>query len=231
MKANGVEFGFLEAGNGPLALCLHGFPDSAHTWRHLLPALADAGFHAVAPFMRGYAPTSLAPDGAYDLDVLAADAVALHEALGGDEGAVLIGHDWGAEAAYGAAARAPRRWRKVVAIGVPPSSLDDRMLGDYDQLRRMFYAFFFQTPGAEVVVAADDMAFLDRLWRDWSPDYRADEDLPQVKRCLRDPANLAAAIGYYRAGASGAEGSDPAVPPSPRSTSTATATGASTSRS
>jgi pimeloyl-ACP methyl ester carboxylesterase len=62
VEANGIDFGFLEAGSGPLALCLHGFPDSAHTWRHLLPALARAGFRAVAPFMRGYAPTGVATD-------------------------------------------------------------------------------------------------------------------------------------------------------------------------
>src|SRR3954464_2707270 len=98
-----LEFGVLEAGTGPLALCLHGFPDSAHTWRHLLPALADAGFHAVAPFMRGYAPTAVPGDGAYQTGALATDANALHEALGGDADAVLIGHDWGAAAAYGAA--------------------------------------------------------------------------------------------------------------------------------
>ena len=63
ISANGVEFGYLETGEGPLALCLHGFPDSAWTWRHLLPALADAGYRAVAPFMRGYAPTSVPADG------------------------------------------------------------------------------------------------------------------------------------------------------------------------
>ena len=65
VEANGVEFACLEAGSGTLALCLHGFPDSAHTWRHLLGGLAGAGFHAVAPFMRGFAPTGLAPDGSY----------------------------------------------------------------------------------------------------------------------------------------------------------------------
>jgi pimeloyl-ACP methyl ester carboxylesterase len=59
VTANGIEFGVLEVGSGPLALCLHGFPDSAHTWRYLLPELARAGFRAVAPFMRGYAPTPL----------------------------------------------------------------------------------------------------------------------------------------------------------------------------
>src|SRR5689334_24781966 len=103
VQANGLEFGLLEAGSGPLALCLHGFPDTAHTWRHLLPAPAGAWFHAVAPFMRGSAPTAIPADGATQLGALVADAVALHEVLGGDADAVLIGHDWGAGAAYGAA--------------------------------------------------------------------------------------------------------------------------------
>src|SRR5262252_2808385 len=106
VRANDLDFGLLEAGSGPLALCLHGFPDTAHTWEHLLPTLAGAGFRAVAPFMRGYAPTAVPADGAYDVGALAADAVALHEALGGDREAVLIGHDWGAEAAYAAASGA-----------------------------------------------------------------------------------------------------------------------------
>src|SRR5215471_8093291 len=97
VRANDLEFGILEVGSGPLALCLHGFPDCAHTWLHLLPALADAGFHAVAPFMRGYSPTGIPADGAYQIGALAADATALHEKLGGDADAVLIGHDWGAE--------------------------------------------------------------------------------------------------------------------------------------
>jgi pimeloyl-ACP methyl ester carboxylesterase len=199
VTANGLEFGFLQAGSGPLALCLHGFPDSAQTWRHLLPALADAGFRAVAPYMRGYAPTAVPADGVYHRGALVADATALHEALGGDERAVLIGHDWGAEATYGAAAFAPERWRRAVAMAVPPPSIDGLVFSEYEQLRRFFYFFFFQTPLAEPVVAADDLAFLERLWRDWSPGYDPSEDLPHVKASLRAPENLAAAIGYYRA--------------------------------
>jgi pimeloyl-ACP methyl ester carboxylesterase len=198
-EANGVEFAYLEAGSGPLALCLHGFPDSAHTWRHLLPELAGAGFRAVAPFMRGYAPTGLAADGSYQLGALVADAVALHEALDGDDRAVLVGHDWGAETAYGAAALAPERWRRLVTLAVPPLALDERLFADYDQLRRFFFLFFMKTPHADAVVAAGDMAFLDRLWADWSPGYDAAEELRNVKRCLREPANLSAALGYYRA--------------------------------
>ena len=209
VRANDLEFGLLEAGSGPLALCLHGFPDTAHTWRHLLPALAGAGFHAVAPFMRGYAPTAVPADGAYQLGALIADAVALHEVLGGGGDAVLIGHDWGAEAAYGAAAHAPDRWRRLVTLAVPPASLDPVLFSDYEQLKRFFYLFLFRDPAgfADALVASDQMSFLDRLWHDWSPGYDAGEDLARVKESLREPANLAAAIGYYRAaGAAGGSG-------------------------
>jgi pimeloyl-ACP methyl ester carboxylesterase len=201
VRANDVEFVVLEAGTGPLALCLHGFPDAAHTWRHLLPELAAAGFHAVAPFMRGYAPTTVPRDGNYSIGALVADAVALHEVLGGDEQAVLIGSDWGAETAYGAGAFAPGCWRRLVALGVPPFALDPVLFRDYRQLRRFFYLFFFRDRAAqaEAVVAADEMAFVDQLWRDWSPGYDAAGHLAEVKDCLRDPANLSAAIGYYRA--------------------------------
>ena len=112
VTANGVDFGYLSCGDGPLALCLHGFPDSAHTWRDLLPALAGAGFRAIAPFMRGYAPTSVPTDGRYQSGVLAQDALALHDVLGADDRAVIIGHDHGAIAAHGAASAAPERWRR-----------------------------------------------------------------------------------------------------------------------
>ena len=201
VQANDLEFGVLEAGSGPLALCLHGFPDTAYTWRHLLRALAEAGFHAVAPFMRGYAPTEVPADNAYHLGALVADAGALHDVLGGDGRAVLIGHDFGAEAAYGAAAHAPRRWRRLVTLAVPPAVLDQVLYSDYEQLKRFFYEFMFRDPlgFAEAVVASDEMSFLDKLWRDWSPGYQPGEHLARVKECLREPANLAAAIGYYRA--------------------------------
>jgi len=174
VRANDLEFGLLEAGSGPLALCLHGFPDTAHTWEHLLPALAGAGFRAVAPFMRGYAPTAIPADGAYQVGALVADAVALHQALDGDRDAVLIGHDWGAETAYGAAAFAPDRWRRLVTLAVPPATLDAVLFSDYEQLKRLFYTFMFRDPNgfAETVVARDEMAFLDRLWADWSPASR-----------------------------------------------------------
>ncbi|MGK5554900.1 alpha/beta fold hydrolase [Actinomadura kijaniata] len=197
--ANGLEFGYLAAGpgDGPLALCLHGFPDSAHTWRHLLPELAGAGYRAVAPFMRGYAPTEVPEDGAFQTGALAADAVALHEALGGDGNAVIIGHDWGAFATYGAAAHSPGRWRKAVTLAVPPVGAMMNAFSSYEQLKRSFYIFLFQTPLAEAVL---DRAFVEGLWRDWSPPgAEVAGDVDRVMECLATPANVAAAIGYYRA--------------------------------
>jgi len=198
---NDVEFAYLAAGDsGPLAVCLHGFPDSAHTYRHLLPRLAADGYRAVAPFMRGYAPTAVPADGRYQTGMLAMDAVGFHEALGGDGDAVIIGHDWGATATYGAAAFAPERWAKVVTMAVPPSgALGAAFFGNLAQIKRSWYMFFFQHPFSDMIVPSNELAFIDMLWADWSPGHDAGEDVPHVKAALRDPANLAAALGYYRA--------------------------------
>jgi pimeloyl-ACP methyl ester carboxylesterase len=210
VTANDVEFAYLEAGSGPLALCLHGFPDSAWSYRFLLPALAEAGFHAVAPFMRGYAPTAVPADGRYQTAVLGLDAGALHSALGGGDDAVIIGHDWGAMATYVAANHEPTRWRRVVTMAVPPAGAVAGGFMQYAQLKRSWYMFFFQHGLADVVVGMDDLAFIDGLWADWSPGHDGSEDVAHVKDCLRDPANLAAAIGYYRATLGGV-GVDPAL--------------------
>ena len=210
ITANDLEFAYLEAGSGPLALCLHGFPDSAHTYRHLLPALADAGFHAVAPFMRGYAPTAIPTDGRYQTAVLALDACGLHDALGGDGDAVIVGHDWGAMATYIAANHEPERWKRVVAMAVPPAGAVANGFLTYTQLKKSWYMFFFQHGLSDVVVGMADLAFIDELWADWSPGHNGQADIPAVKDALRDPANLAAALGYYRATLGGI-GVDPAL--------------------
>lgn len=164
-----------------------------------MPALADAGYRAVAPWLRGYAPTEVPADGIYQTGAIAADACALHEALGGDADAVLIGHDWGALSAYCAAPYQPERWRRVVTMAVPPVAAAASGFFAYAQLKRSFYVFLFQTPLAEAAVTIDDFAFIDKLWADWSPGYDGTWDLEKVKESISDPANLAAAIGYYRA--------------------------------
>ncbi len=213
VTANGIDFAYLEAGpaDGPLALCLHGFPDHAHTYDALLNDLAGVGFHAVAPWMRGYAPTSLAPDGNYQVASLALDAIALADALAPEQEAALVGHDWGAMTGYTAVTHAPERFRKLVTMAVPHAAGLAAHIFSPAQLKRSWYQFFFQLPVAEMVVPADDFALIDVLWRDWSPGITLD---PGFMRALKDtlaaPGTLAAALGYYRA-VYGTTPTDPAL--------------------
>jgi pimeloyl-ACP methyl ester carboxylesterase len=200
VSANGTDFSYLECGTGKLALLLHGFPDTAQTWRHLMPQLADMGYRVVAPFMRGYAPSAVPSDGCFQTAMLARDANALHESLGGDSEAIIIGHDWGAPSCYGAAIDAPTRWHRVVGMAVPPTAaLGMAFVQNLEQIKKSWYMFFFQHGLADLVVGANNHAFIEMLWRDWSPSYDAKVDLEFVRKSLADPKNLQAALGYYRA--------------------------------
>ena len=198
VDANGLTFHYVEAGSGPLVLCLHGFPDNAHTYSELLPVLASAGFRGVAPFMRGYAPTSPAPDGRYQAVLLAQDAIALIAALG-DGRAFVVGHDWGATAAYGAAALAPERIARLVTIGAAhPAAVRGDLATRYERHKGVWHAYFFQMPFAEQVVAANDFAFLEDWWRDASPEYDPAPIIERVKATFRQPGVVTAALNYYR---------------------------------
>jgi pimeloyl-ACP methyl ester carboxylesterase len=200
VSANGTDFSYLECGTGKLALLLHGFPDTPQTWRHLMPQLADMGYRVVAPFMRGYAPSAVPADGCYQTAMLARDANALHEKLGGDSEAIIIGHDWGAPSCYGAAIDAPTRWRKVVGMAVPPTAaLGMAFVQNLEQIKKSWYMFFFQHGLADLVVGANNHGFIEMLWHDWSPGYDANFDLESIRKSLADPKNLQAALGYYRA--------------------------------
>lgn len=200
VSANGIRFATLEAGDGPLVLCLHGFPDHARSFRHQLPALAAAGFRVVAPFMRGYAPTEVPADGCYQSAILAQDIIALIAALGYPS-AHVFGHDWGAVAAYGAAVLAPQKITKLITAAVPHGpAIINAFMSNYDQQRRSWYMFFFQHPLAEVAVAHDDFHFIERLWQDWSPGWEyPPAEMEALKATFRAPGVLQAALGYYRA--------------------------------
>jgi pimeloyl-ACP methyl ester carboxylesterase len=200
VRANGLDFHYLEAGEGPLVLCLHGFPDHARSFRFQLPALAAAGFRAVAPYMRGYAPTDV-PDGPYQSAALAKDAVSLIDALSPKVPAFVFGHDWGAIAAYGAAIVAPNRVKKIATAAVPHGpQLMEAILTSYAQMRRSFYIFMFQLPTAERSVSHNNFEFLDRLWADWSPGWTLPSaEMAALKATFQKPGVLSAALAYYRA--------------------------------
>ena len=197
--ANKLRFHYLEAGRGPLVLCLHGFPDHAYTFRHQLPALADAGFRAVAPFMRGYAPTDASPTGSYQTAALAQDVIALIDALGAKSAAV-IGHDWGAVAAFGAAQLAPNKIGKLITLAVPHvAPLFQAFITNPAQQRRSWYLFFFQQALADAALVHDEFAFLDRIWQEWSPGWNyPPEEMASLKRTFSKPGVVQGALGYYR---------------------------------
>jgi pimeloyl-ACP methyl ester carboxylesterase len=193
--------------DAPLALCLHGYPDTPWTWRHVGPQLAARGWRVVAPYARGYAPTDLAPDGSYEVAALARDVVGLHAALGGDDRAVLIGHDWGAVTAYLLAAYRPELFRRVVTLAIPPVELvaviarrPARLPLELPllarQLRMSWYMFFQLLPG---ISERSLPTLIPRLWEAWSPGYAAHEDVQHVLAALPDARHRTAALRYYRA--------------------------------
>jgi pimeloyl-ACP methyl ester carboxylesterase len=196
IDANGLRFAYFEEGTGPLVLLAHGFPDTAHTWDDVRPALARAGYRAVSPFMRGYAPTAIPTDAAYDADTLGRDLAALVEALG-ETRAVVVGHDWGASAAYSAAGIAPKRVELLVTLAIPhPASV----LPTPQTLWALRHFFYLRTKGAPTKVRDGNFAYLDALVRRWSPKWNVPEgETDAVKKVFRDPACLDAALGYYRA--------------------------------
>lgn len=190
--------------SGRLALCLHGYPDTAWTWRTLGPALAARGYRVVAPFSRGYAPTALPADGSYHVGALMDDAIQLHKLLGGGTDAILIGHDWGGLTAGALAAYPDCPFGTIVSMGVPlmagakcGDSGQARLLAATPaQLRMSWYILFQQIPRLAE-------RFLDRvisrLWRDWTPNgYDSTADLAYVEQALSDPRARTAAVSYYR---------------------------------
>lgn len=194
--ANGLQFSTIEEGRGPLVLLLHGFPDTPHTWNLVRPALAAKGWRVVSPFMRGYAPTEIPRAEAYDSDTLGRDVLSLIEALGESQ-AVVIGHDWGADAAYAAAILDPSKVRLLVTLAIPhPASLRPTP--------RLLWAgrhfFSLRRKSAPAMVRRNDFAHVDELVRRWSPKWRFDAiETAAVKEVFRHPGSLEAALGYYRA--------------------------------
>jgi len=194
VEANGLKFAYLEEGSGPLVLMLHGFPDTAHTWDDLRPRIAAKGYRAVSPFMRGYHPSAV-PDHDADQETLSRDPLALIDALGAPD-AVIIGHDWGASAAYGAAALGPERVNKLFVIGIPhPATLKPSL----KKLWGVRHFAAYKLPWAPNRFARNDFAALPAIYRRWSPAWNPDPtEFDDVRASFSNPASLNAAFGYYR---------------------------------
>jgi pimeloyl-ACP methyl ester carboxylesterase len=194
ISAQTLTFGAVEDTSLPLAVLAHGFPDTPFTWRHLGPDLAGRGYRVVAPWLPGYdAPTDTPiSSGTYVRHLLD-----VRRRYDGDDRAVLIGHDWGAQAGYGVVAAQPGAFSRFVALAVPPVAALAGGLFTHAQLKRSFYIYFIQQVGmAEVALVAP--GFWESLWGDWSPGYDAADDIAELRRHVTAD-NIANVVGPYRA--------------------------------
>lgn len=202
LEASGLRFSAFDHGTGPIVLCLHGFPDHARSWREQLGPLADAGYRAVAPTIRGYEPSSQPEDSDYHLVRMAEDVVGWIDDLGAEK-VHLVGHDWGAVIGYAAAALAPERFDSLTTVAIPHvGRMQNEGLRKLpSQILNSWYMIFFQLRGvSDYIVERNDWAFIDKLWRDWSPGWAyPDEEIAGVKETLALPGVKRAALGYYRA--------------------------------
>lgn len=190
------ELELLEWGprGGRAVIALHGFPDVPRSWAPVAERLAAEGFRVVAPFMRGYAPSTLA--GPFTVDQLADDLLALAAAVSPGAPVAVVGHDWGAVTTYAACARAPERFSRAVTMAVPhPAAFLENLRRVPSQLARSWYMAFFQLP--RVPEWTLRRGLVRRLWRRWSPAWTA--DVVEVERTVL--ASLPAPLEYYRAAA------------------------------
>jgi len=194
--ANGLRFAYFEEGSGPLVLLLHGFPDSAHSWDIVRPAIAAAGYRVVAPFMRGYHPTEIPDDGAFDSDTLGRDVLALISAFG-ERRAIIVGHDWGASAAYSAVGIESEKIELLITMAVPhPAGIrpSPRVLWAMRHFLRL------RRKGAAAKIRRNEFSYIDELVRRWSPAWDVPpEETEHAKTSLSHPGSLEAATAYYAA--------------------------------
>ncbi|GGE15135.1 epoxide hydrolase [Polymorphobacter glacialis] len=206
ISANGLDFAIDECGSGDsVALFLHGFPESRYSWRHQLPLLAELGWHAVAPDLRGYGDSSRPLRKAdYHIDNLVADTAAIFDALGAKR-RLLIAHDWGAIIAWIFALRETRPLDGLIVMNVPhPKVFTDVLHTSSAQKRKSWYVAFFQLPWLpEKMLGANRAAGIGRAFTDMAVDKSAFP--PEVVDHYRDnaskPGALTAMINYYRANA------------------------------
>ncbi len=201
IEANGLRFGYLESGEGPLVLLLHGYPETARSWHEVQADLADSGFRTVAVFMRGYAPTSAASD--YSVRSLGQDVVSLIEAFGENE-AIVVGHDWGASAAYEAAFTAPEKVSHLVALSIPHPKGTQPSLGLFLVAPHFLY---YQLPTAERLVWSNDFDHIRTIFKTWSPGFDMPEgEFNNIRNTLQTPDGIAGPMAYYHAVAANGAG-------------------------
>lgn len=203
VAANGINFEVATMGSGDrLALCLHGFPEHAYSWRHQMPLLARMGYRVWAPNLRGYGATDSPSEvSAYKLDTLVDDVASLIRAANARE-TVVLAHDWGAELAWFLAMHQPRLIDRMVILNLPHPACLARELRRPAQLARFWYIFFFQLPWLpEFLLSRRQGAGAAKLIRRTTqhPELFPDDDLDIFRANAARPGGMTAMLNWYRA--------------------------------
>jgi len=203
VSANGLRFHVAACGAGDhLALCLHGFPECWYSWRHQLPLLAQLGYHAWAPDLRGYGASDRPGRREdYAIEMLMADVAGLIDASGA-RSTVLLAHDWGGVIAWYLALRNLRPLERLVVMNLPHPAAMQRALRTWRQLARSWYVFFFQIPRLpEALLRAGNYRAIRDAFRNMAVDKsRFPHEVLQVYRDnAARPGALTAMLNYYRA--------------------------------
>lgn len=185
-------------GSGSPMVLLHGFPDCAQNYHNQINFFAENGYEVFSPFMPGYHPEdNILPS--YDPTSISLEIIKYIKSL--KVGPItLVGHDWGASAAYGVASLEPSLVKNLITISVPHGSkLLEAILTDGDQQRKSWYMFYFQLEIADMAVPVNGYEFIDRLWKEWSPDWHEYKDFSSnTIAVLSQEGVLNRALAYYR---------------------------------
>jgi pimeloyl-ACP methyl ester carboxylesterase len=209
IRAGDIDFAYLECGEGPLVLFLHGFPDNALSWAGQLRYFADRGYRAVAPYMRGYGPTTAPADHNYEPSALAADVRNVLAALSPARPAAIVSMDWGGVATHSALALGLDNVAAAVIMNTAHPYTLPELRCDPEIVHRIFHFYFFLSETA-VGATSDPSRMVRYLWRLWSPGLSDGAHVDSVIETLAQPGVMASALAYYRAyGLAGREGRIP----------------------
>ncbi|WP_278312398.1 alpha/beta fold hydrolase [Lolliginicoccus levis] len=195
--SDGQTFVYDDRGSGPLVVLWHGYPDTPYGWEATAQFLATEGYRTITPWLRGFHPATVQRGRDFHATTLAMETSRLLDAIG-EKDAVVVGHDFGASLAYGAAAYTPEHVRAIVAVAIPHPNLVKPSLGLAWGARHFVE---LRLPFARWWVQRKDFKYISDEYERWAPNWTGearDRTLAEVKKCFAEPSNIDGALAYYR---------------------------------